>query len=173
MKERSFKLRMGDGEERELHVSGERTGPASAELWVEGVTAKRELVVIRASAEGSWMLELAGSHRLLGRVTAKGVSVSLGGRTLELERISEGAAAAGTLEQDESVVRAPMPGRVVELGVAVGDKVSPDEPVAVVEAMKLQNSVYAARSGVVAEVAVKVGDQVAAEELLISLEEEE
>ena len=45
-----------------------------------------------------------------------------------------------------------MPGRVVKVLVAAGDVVADRQPVAVLEAMKMQNDVRAARAGRVAEV---------------------
>ncbi len=46
---------------------------------------------------------------------------------------------------------APMPGTVVSVAVAVGDKVAGGEPVLVLEAMKMQHTVSAPHDGVVAE----------------------
>ena len=54
----------------------------------------------------------------------------------------------------------PMQGTIVEIGVAVGDEVRIGQPVAVVEAMKLQHDIKADRSGVVCAVSMSVGDVV-------------
>ena len=53
-----------------------------------------------------------------------------------------------------------MQGTIVEIGVAVGDEVRIGQPVAVVEAMKLQHDIKADRSGVVCAVSMSVGDVV-------------
>ncbi len=55
---------------------------------------------------------------------------------------------------------APMQGTIVEINVAVGDEVRIGQPVAVVEAMKLQHDIKADRSGVVCAVSMAVGDVV-------------
>lgn len=60
-----------------------------------------------------------------------------------------GGAATGAGQQ---IVSAPMPGRVVKVLVAAGDVVADRQPVAVLEAMKMQNDVRAPRAGRVAEV---------------------
>ena len=55
---------------------------------------------------------------------------------------------------------APMQGTIVVISVEVGDEVRIGQPVAVVEAMKLQHDVKADRSGVVVAVSMSVGDVV-------------
>ncbi|MQC17380.1 MAG: hypothetical protein DWG82_03985 [Chloroflexi bacterium] len=55
---------------------------------------------------------------------------------------------------------APMQGTIVEISVAIGDEVRIGQPVAVVEAMKLQHDINADRSGVVCAVSMAVGDVV-------------
>jgi 3-methylcrotonyl-CoA carboxylase alpha subunit len=66
---------------------------------------------------------------------------------------------------------APMPGRVVKLAVAAGDQVSPNQPLVVLEAMKMEHVVEAPHAGVVREVCVEPGQQVAAGALLLELGE--
>ena len=57
-------------------------------------------------------------------------------------------------------VTVPMQGTIVKLLVKVGDSVEAGEPVAVLEAMKMENNIAAGRSGTVAEIRVQVGDSV-------------
>jgi 3-methylcrotonyl-CoA carboxylase alpha subunit len=56
---------------------------------------------------------------------------------------------------------APMPGKVVSIAVKSGDKVSKGQPLAVMEAMKMEHTIAAPRDGVVGEVLYAPGDQVA------------
>lgn len=65
------------------------------------------------------------------------------------------------------LIVAPMPGAVVSIGVSVGEKVGEGQEVAVVEAMKMQNSLRALKSGVVKAIHVKPGDSVSVDEVLI------
>ncbi len=71
-----------------------------------------------------------------------------------------------------NVVEAPMPGLVKAVMVVAGDTVAKGAPLAVLEAMKMEHTLVAARDGVVAEVLVKTGDQVSAKAALVLLEEE-
>ncbi len=57
---------------------------------------------------------------------------------------------------------APMPGSVVSIAVATGEHVEAGKPVMVLEAMKMQHTVFAPHDGVVTDLSVTVGQQVAA-----------
>lgn len=76
---------------------------------------------------------------------------------------------AGAGDGRQSLV-APMPGKVVRLLVAAGDKVEAGAGVAVVEAMKMQNEMKSPKAGTVTEVAVKEGDTVQAGDTLAVIE---
>jgi len=67
---------------------------------------------------------------------------------------------------------APMPGRVVALGVAPGDQVVPGQPLVTLEAMKMEHHVAAVAAGRVAEVRVEIGAQVDTGDLLVVVESE-
>ena len=54
-----------------------------------------------------------------------------------------------------------MPGKVVSIAVKAGDKVSKGQPLAVMEAMKMEHTIAAPQDGVVGEVLYAPGDQVA------------
>lgn len=65
---------------------------------------------------------------------------------------------------------APMPGVVYKILVNEGDSVKAGEPVLVLEAMKMENSVGAPVSGTLAELCVKKGDQVEGGDILARFE---
>lgn len=67
-------------------------------------------------------------------------------------------------------VVAPMVGKVVKVLVKVGDTVEEDEPVVMIEAMKVEMPVGAPEDGKVASIEVKEGDTVDAEQVLARLE---
>ncbi|CAG8508443.1 3920_t:CDS:2 [Acaulospora colombiana] len=69
------------------------------------------------------------------------------------------------------VILSPMPGSVVSLAVKVGDLVNEGAEIAVVEAMKMQNVLRAARVGKVKKVYIKPGEAVAADEVLVEFED--
>ncbi|WP_404424144.1 pyruvate carboxylase [Nibricoccus sp. IMCC34717] len=70
---------------------------------------------------------------------------------------------------DPLQVAAPIPGLIASLSVSVGSKVAKGEKLAMMEAMKMQTTVFAPCDGVVAELHVAVGDTVAAKDLLLKL----
>lgn len=81
-------------------------------------------------------------------------------------RRAEGAGAAAGPQR----VTAPMPGKVVKVLVAPGDEVSARQGLVVIEAMKMENELRAARAGRVRDVLVTEGDLVDAGRLLTVIE---
>lgn len=69
-----------------------------------------------------------------------------------------------------AVVEAPMAGKVLEIEVAVGDVIAEDDEIMVVEAMKMENQIFATDGGTVKAILVKEGDQVAEGQALIEVE---
>ncbi|MDR0788277.1 MAG: pyruvate carboxylase [Gemmatimonadota bacterium] len=72
---------------------------------------------------------------------------------------------------DPAQVAAPIPGLIAQLDVSVGGKVAKGDRLLLMEAMKMQNTVYAPFDGVVEEVHVKAGDRVESKDLLMKLRE--
>ena len=64
----------------------------------------------------------------------------------------------------------PMPGLLVALHVAEGDKVEAGQPLAVVEAMKMENILRATKSATVARIDAAVGDSLAVDAVILELE---
>ena len=67
-------------------------------------------------------------------------------------------------------ILAPLAGKVWEVLVEVGAKIEEDDEVLVIEALKMENTVYATSAGTVKEIKVKKGDSVQDEDVLIVLE---
>jgi propionyl-CoA carboxylase alpha chain len=65
----------------------------------------------------------------------------------------------------------PMPGLLVSLTVAVGQEVKEGEPLAVVEAMKMENSLLAPRDAVVAKVLASKGDSLAVDQPILEFKQ--
>jgi biotin carboxyl carrier protein len=57
-------------------------------------------------------------------------------------------------------INAPMPGNIIEVRVKAGDSIQPGDVVCVLEAMKMNNMIYADRPGVIASVEVVAGQAV-------------
>ncbi len=67
-------------------------------------------------------------------------------------------------------VMAEMPGKVIRVIVQKGDHVRLDQPLLVLEAMKMQNEIRAPKSGVIRDITVAEGKTVTSGEFLLSLE---
>ena len=118
---------------------------------------------------GRWWVD--GSPRR-SRIVAHPAGVSVfGGRRVTLvpqdplDRESEAAGGGLTLS--------PMPGLVKAVFVTPGQQVAAGDRLAILEAMKMEHTLTAARDGTVAEVLAAAGDQVEAGAPLIRLEEDE
>jgi propionyl-CoA carboxylase alpha chain len=64
----------------------------------------------------------------------------------------------------------PMPGLLVKLVVKVGDQVKTGEELAVVEAMKMENSLRATNDGIVAKISADVGDSLMVDQAILEFE---
>lgn len=70
---------------------------------------------------------------------------------------------------DKKQVGAPIPAMVSSVSVSVGQKVKAKEKLCVLEAMKMQTTVYALVDGVIDAIEVQAGDQVDSKDLLVRL----
>ena len=86
-------------------------------------------------------------------------------------RLEEGRESLGSAHRPVSgALEAPMPGRVIAVGVEPGQAVKRGQELLVVEAMKMENALRASRDGIVKSVTVRPGDMVGAGAVLVELE---
>jgi biotin carboxyl carrier protein len=107
------------------------------------------------------------------------LQVSTGGRSFHATVLSDGKShqrhphraerAAVPIEGRQNVV-ATMPGRVVRVLVAVGDRVAAGQAIVVLEAMKMENEMRAPKDGVVGEVRVIPGAAIDAGAVLVVID---
>ncbi len=97
------------------------------------------------------------------RVGTTHVPVSLNGR----KRRPDAAGHAGAGPQR---IVAPMPGKIVRVGVTPGSPVHARQTVVVIEAMKMENELKAGRDGTVAELHAQEGASVEAGTLLVVIQ---
>lgn len=71
--------------------------------------------------------------------------------------------------KEDGNILSPLPGRVILLRAEEGQRVSRDELLAVVEAMKMENEITAPFDGITEQVLVSVGDTVPAGALLLKI----
>ncbi len=136
-----------------------------------------ELIIDGRKLSGHMYSLLVGDRSFTADVAAKEdiYTVACEGKSFRLKLLDERRAArpgegGGDSRKGDKEVRAFMPGKVVEVLVAVGDEVDKDQGVLIVEAMKMENEVRASASGKVKEIRVSPGQAVESGELLVLLE---
>jgi len=148
------------------------------EFEFQGAPAQAEL---RYLHDGALMLKVGEvSGPLLFARSGQGMDIEFAGQRLsaavypqgEVDHIftARGAtqitaidllAHAGEGQAETGRLTAPMPGKVISFAVKAGDKVSKGQPLAVMEAMKMEHTIAAPIDGVVQELMYAPGDQVA------------
>jgi len=69
-----------------------------------------------------------------------------------------------------TAVKAPLPGVITDITVAVGDEVQAGDTVVVLEAMKMANALQAEKAGKVTAICVKIGESVMEDDALVFIE---
>lgn len=65
-----------------------------------------------------------------------------------------------TITSEQTTIKSPLPGVIVDIKVKIGDTVAADTVVAILEAMKMENNINAGKAGVVKAISVNKGDSV-------------
>jgi len=153
---------------REITVGylGQRDG--SYRCTLDGVEAKARLLRATPSAVE---LEIDGRRRTFRVTRGTGNDLYVQDaqgeiRLEELPRFPEpetAAIAAGGYS-------APMPGKVIDVSVRVGDAIQKGQTLVTMEAMKMEHQLTASTDGVVTEVRVSAGQQVDAGDVLVVIE---
>lgn len=98
----------------------------------------------------------------------KKVVIKSGAQAQPEAAASEGASAANV--NTNNALKAPLPGVIREINVAVGDEVAVGDTVVVLEAMKMANNLEAEKAGKVTAVLVQVGESVMEDTPLVVIE---
>ena len=77
--------------------------------------------------------------------------------------------APSALDANTAAVTAPLPGTIISIKVKPGDKVTANQTVAILEAMKMENEIEAGYAGTVSEVKVAERDTVLEGAVLITI----
>ena len=91
------------------------------------------------------------------------------GHTVRLSAVSNSSSVE---EESENALVAPLPGYVRQVLVAKGDVVIKDQPLIIVEAMKMEHTILSPKDGLVEDVFYKAGDQVLEGAELLAIEEQ-
>ncbi len=153
----ALRLQVGDAPAQLLSWRKADAGQAGARQALFDITLGTQRV--RAQVH----VQAAGAHSPDTRIS---VFTAQGMAELSLEdtlaHAGEGASEGGQLT-------APMPGKVLSFAVKAGDAVKKGQPLAVMEAMKMEHTIAAPADGVVGELLYAPGDQVTEGAALLSL----
>ena len=102
------------------------------------------------------------------------LAFELNGMTREAHILDKSVAPKGKTRAkaelaDPLQIGAPIPGLIAAISVTVGHKVAKGDKLLMMEAMKMQTTVYAPCDSVVAELPIQVGDTVESKDLLVRL----
>ena len=129
-------------------------------LWPEPLVAaltwRREPPLLRRSGRG-WELETRGACHMVQVLPPHVAELS----QFMIEK------PAPDLSR---LLLAPMPGLLTKLDVAIGDKVEPGQPVAVMEAMKMENILRAPKAATVKATPANAGDSLAVDQVIVEFE---
>nr|WP_321234227.1 acetyl-CoA carboxylase biotin carboxyl carrier protein subunit [uncultured Psychroserpens sp.] len=67
-------------------------------------------------------------------------------------------------------IKAPMPGLILEINVEIGQEVSENDTLLILEAMKMENVLTSPRAGIIKSISVEKGDAVDKNQLLIEFQ---
>lgn len=110
-------------------------------------------------------------HRLPVSAYQDGETVHIFGQAgYDTITVIDKLAHTGDESSDGGSLKSPMPGQVVAFRVAVGDTVKKGQPLAVIEAMKIEHTIHSPSDGVVSELLFAAGDLVADGDELLRLE---
>jgi biotin carboxyl carrier protein len=161
-----------------------------ATIVIDGV--RREVVLERAG-EG-YLVTVDGRRHVVSEVSATAGTVAfLVDRASYIAHVSNGAAglwisigghgyavARESVDADRPVasggsggngrLEAPMPGAIVAVHVAAGDRVKAGQAVVVLESMKMHNEIVSPMDGVVTRVGCRAGEQVPFGHVLVEIE---
>jgi biotin carboxyl carrier protein len=122
-------------------------------------------------------LSIGDQHvELLAASEGDRVRLALGGREYLAEVLDEARARLASLTAARGAgrmrheLRAPMPGLLVRVLCQVGDQAEPGKPLAVLQAMKMENELSLAYGGTVKEVNAEAGQTVEQGQVLVVIE---
>jgi len=130
--------------------------------------------------DGSWIVnDLTTDYTVkVLKKAGKAITLEINGEEREIgwerqrkvETVTKTTGAAQGSSRVTGGIYPPMPGKITEVCVKIGDKVKSGDTICILEAMKMFNELKAVSSGSVKEVNVDVGTMVTTADLLILIE---
>jgi biotin carboxyl carrier protein len=138
-----------DGQEVPLNVAATQAGTLSLLIEGKSYEAKQEVT----SAESNVVID-----------NQRFAAVVKDPRSLQSRKATDSGS------HGPQKLKAPMPGKVVRIMVAVGDEVEAGQAVIVIEAMKMQNELKSPKKGLLKKLSVAEGAAVEAGQVLAEVE---
>lgn len=106
------------------------------------------------------------------RIQEQQYQIWLAGQVYEVELAPSGPKRAGldTAQAQEHVLKSKMPGTILDVKVKPGDEVEANQPLVIMESMKMELTLGSPRAGTIARVLVNPGNMVELGALLVELE---
>ena len=162
-----WQVRLGD-RDYDVALDGDDLTVDGAPLRLEAIYAPGDRAIL-ADIDGEEIVVRIANHRTGFELTTRGAS--------HFARVLPAHAAPLAKHMIEKIppdlskfLLCPMPGLLVQLHVGEGDAVEPGQPLAVVEAMKMENILRAQKAGTVKSVNAAAGDSLAVDAVILELE---
>lgn len=148
---------------------------ASKDYFLQMADARSAAVALVESCAGTGHLTVDGvSERVVYAVDGDVVHIHLAGRSYAVRYIDPLVALSADADASgHHIARAPMPGVVVSVKVAVGEQVAAGTVVAIIESMKLETAIRASQDGIVEKIHVKNGESFDRDAALVTLTQRE
>jgi biotin carboxyl carrier protein len=144
------------------------------ELLADGQRLPAEFQAVAEQAVYSLLL---GNRSFEAHISpgVQGLDVLLRGQLYEVsvederQRLLRRAGGGDIAQTGEYLLKAPMPGLIIDVPVQEGDEVIKGQNLVILESMKMQNELRSPRDGVIGRVRVKVGDSVKQNSIMLTL----
>lgn len=116
------------------------------------------------------LISQPSSSPSLASTTRPGLSTTASTATEPVQQAvnaSSAAVVSPSMKDEDKILTAPMPGKILEIKTKVDDKVEAGQELVILEAMKMENVMTAPASGIVKEIPINVGDNVTQADVLV------
>jgi len=145
--------------------SGEIDGGRAGQVFRIRSEEREVIVTAATGADGLWRGTVDGLQ-WVGALDASNVDLQIEGSHFALQPYGARSPSTAT---GAGIAAAPMPGVVVAIPAAIGDRVAAGDTLAIVEAMKTENRVLAGCDGIVSAIHCRVGDSTRAGDVLVEV----
>lgn len=156
--------RLGQTIAREVEIIGRQDSVISVRIDDQEISA-----ILERTADGSLTIRIGDSRMRINAARSKGsILVAAGPASFEFKPV-EAPESRPRVGLASPRVEAPMPGRVLKILVVEGAEVGPGDGLLVLEAMKMETTLYAEGQGTIAKILVVAGQMVDHGDTLIEL----